>query len=133
MELLNNEYYITLQDVLDNSEFTEPDLIRVYDEKIDYHLKDISSKVYSIMYSAYRGIKKERQVAGLQYIINNDTDKQAGLLKAMVEYVRGDMLNGLGLAMYEGKGYYSNEVINILKRNGLWIVAELNYLDSDIE
>ena len=84
------------------------------------------------MYSAYRGVNKERQIAGIQYMINNSTTKIAGLKKAMIEYVRGDLSIGMGLGLYTDMQHYSVEVINILKRNGLWIVAELQYRDEDI-
>jgi|LGOV01.1.fsa_nt_gb uncharacterized protein YgfB (UPF0149 family) len=132
MELTNNEYIIELDDVINNSEFEETDLKEVYGDSIDFFLEDASSKVYSIMYSAFPGIDKERQYAGIQYLINNDEDKIAGLQKAIIEYIRGDLSMGLGLNLYTDKKHYSDEVVNILKRNGLWIVAELQYQDEDI-
>jgi hypothetical protein len=133
MELENYEYYITKDDVLDNSEFTEPELSEVFGDKIDFYLKDISSKVYSIIYSAYRGVNKDKQYKGIRHLINNDTNKIAVLQKAIIEYIRGEMAIGMGLNLYMGKKHYSDEIINILKRGDLWIVAELTYNDEDID
>ncbi len=132
MQLENSEYYIELDDIINNSEFTEKDLTDVYGEKVDYFIQDASSKVYSIMYSAFPGMDKAKQIAGLQYLINNSDTLQAGLQKAIIEYIRGDLSMGLGLGLYADKQHYSNEVVNILKRNNLWIVAALEYRDEDI-
>ena len=132
MELSNNEYYVTVDDVINNSEFTEDDLQQAYGDKIEFYLKDLSSKTYSIMYGAYRGIHRERQRTALQYIINNDESKQNAILKAIIEYIRGDISIGLSLNLYTDGKSYSEEVVNILKRNGLWIVATIEYNDEDI-
>ena len=133
MQLENNEYYLEIDDVVNNSEFDENDLTEVYGQKVDFFLKDVSSKVYSIMYSAYPGVNKERQRAVLQYMINNDTDKKNAIEKAMIEYVRGDLSVGMGMGLYLDKKHYSQEIVHILKRNGLWIIAEIQYKDEDIE
>lgn len=132
MELSNNEYYVTVDDVINNSEFTEDDLQQAYGDKIEFYLKDLSSKTYSIMYGAYRGIHRERQRAALQYIINNDESKQNAILKAIIEYIRGDISIGLSLNLYTDGKSYSDEVVNILKRNGLWILATIEYYDEEI-
>ena len=133
MELENYEYYITKDEVLNESEFTEPDLIEVYGEKVDFFLKDASSKVYSILYSAYRGMEKEKQYKGIRHLINNSSTKQSYLKKAIIEYIRGDVSIGMGLGLYVDKKHYSDEVVNILKRGDMWIVAKLEYRDEDID
>lgn len=133
MELENYEYYITKDDVINNSEFVETELTDVFGEKVDFFLKDISSKVYSIIYSAYRGVNKDKQYKGIRHLINNDTDKIAILQKAIIEYIRGEMAIGMGLNLYMNKKHYSDEIISILKRGDMWIVAELTYREEDID
>lgn len=133
MELENYEYYLEIDDVINNSEFDETDLKEIYKDKIDFSLKDASSKVYSIMYSAYRGINKEHQYKGLRHMIINDENKQAIMKKAIIEYVRGDINIGMGLGLYVDTKHYSDEIINLFKRGGLWVVAELQYKDEDVD
>ena len=134
MNLVGTEYQITKDEVINNSEFLESDLTDVYGEAIDFYLKNASSKVYSIMYSAFRGIDKERQYAALRYILNNDEDKIAGLRDAIIEYIRGAMYSGMDLNLYLQTGAsHSKEVVNILKKHGLWIVAKIEYTDEEIE
>jgi hypothetical protein len=134
MNLVGTEYQITKDEVINNSEFSDSELVEVYGEAIDFYLKNASSKVYSIMYSAFRGIDKERQYAAIRYILNNDEDKIAGLRDAIIEYIRGAMYSGMDLNLYLQTGAsHSVEVINILKKHGLWIVAKIEYTDEEIE
>jgi hypothetical protein len=134
MNLVNLEYQITKDEVIDNSEFSETELTDVYGGALDFHLKDASSKTYSIMYSAFPGINKERQNIAIRYMIGEDEKKQNGLREAIIEYIRGAMYSGMDLNLYLANGMaYSSEIINILKRNGLWIVAMIEYTDEDIE
>lgn len=133
MNLVNNEYQITKDEVLDNSEFSDSELVDVYGESLEFQLKNASSKVYSIMYSAFRGIDKERQYAALRYMLEQDSTKVDGLRDAIIEYIRGTMYTGMDLNMYLQSGVsHSQEVINILKKHGLWIVAKIDYRDEDI-
>lgn len=133
MKLVNSEYQIEKDDVLNNSEFMETDLTEVYGEKLEYSLINASNKVYSIMYSAFPGIDKERQIAAIQYMINNDEVKQRGIREAIIEYLRGALYSGMDLNLYLASGAsYSTELVNILKRYGLWIVAKIDYRDEDI-
>ena len=132
MILENEEYYIEIDDIINNSEFTDKDLTDVYGEKIEWSLKDASSKVYSIIYGAFTGIDKPRQNKAIRYLINNDEDRQLGLRKAIIEYVRGDLSIGLGLGLYTDKQHYSKEVVSILKRYGMWRVAKIVYRDEDL-
>lgn len=134
MKLENNEYYIELDDVINNSEFSEKELTDVYGEAIDFHLKNASSKVYSIMYGVFGGRDKERQYKAIRYMINNDEIKQRGIREATIEYMRGALYSGMDLNAYTSTGAtYSVEVVNILKRYGLWIKATIEYQDEDIE
>jgi len=130
----NNEYLITKDEVIDNSEFSDNELVEVYGEAIDFYLKTASSKTYSIMYSAFIGINKERQYAAIRYMLEQDTTKVTGLRDAIIEYIRGAMYSGMDLNLYLGSGAtYSPELVNILKKHGLWIVAKIDYADEDIE
>lgn len=134
MNLVGTEYQITKDEVINNSEFSDSELVEVYGEAIDFYLKNASSKVYSIMYSAFRGIDKERQYAAVRYILNNDVNKIAGLRDAIIEYIRGAMYSGMDLNLYLQTGAsHSVEVVNILKKHGLWIVAKIEYTDEEIE
>lgn len=133
MTLENNEYYLEIDDIVNNSEFDENDLTEIYGQKVDFYLKDASSKVYSILDSAFVGIDKKRQALALRYLINNDEDNILALKKAMIEYVRGDLSLGLGMGLYTDKRHYSMEVVNIFKRAGLWIRGKIEYRDEDIE
>jgi len=133
MELVNDQYLLELKDILDNSEFTEADLNEVYGEKLEYHLKNISFKTYSIMYNAYRGLSRERQRTVLNWIIQQDEDKQNAMRDAMIEYLRGAMITGMDLKDYQGNDKtYSDMLKYILRENGLWILAEIVYRDEDL-
>jgi hypothetical protein len=82
---------------------------------------------------AYRGVNKGRQRLALQYIINNDSDKQVTIREAIIEYIRGAMYSGMDLKEYlDVKPNFSHSVIDILKQDDLWIVAEYYYQDEDI-
>jgi len=133
MTLTNGQYIITKDEVIDNSEFTEADLTEVYGEAIEFYLINASKKTYNILYSAYRGVNKGRQRLALQYIINNDSDKQVTIREAIIEYIRGAMYSGMDLKEYlDVKPNFSHSVIDILKQDDLWIVAEYYYQDEDI-
>jgi hypothetical protein len=121
----NNEYYIEVDDVLNNSEFTDTELTDTFGEKIVEHLKNISAKTYRVLYSAYSGWNIEQQKLELQYIINNSYTKKQVMLEAMVEYIRGAVYSGLDLQVYLGKKGYSAEVVDILRQGGLWFVRDI--------
>jgi hypothetical protein len=126
----NNEYTITIDDVVDNSEFEQSDLADVFGEGIEYSLINISKKTYRVMYSAYIGWNIEQQRLEMQEIINDDEDKQQVMLEAIVEYVRGAVNSGLDLQIYLGKQGYSDDVIDILRTGGLWIKGEIIAADD---
>lgn len=133
MKLENNEYYIELDDVINNSEFDETELKETYGEAIEYHLKNASSKVYSIIYSAYGGRDRMKQYSAMRYMINNDEEKQRGLRNAIIEYVRGAVYSGMDLKAYTSTdATHSQEVINILDKYGLWIKSEIMTLDGEL-
>ncbi len=143
MKLENNEYYIERDDLLNYSEFTETDLTDVYGGALDFHLKVASRKVYSIMYSIYGGKERERQYKAMRYMINNDETKQLGIREAIIEYIRGTMYSGMDMKDYLPSSSieerqanlveYPPLVRNILQEKGLWIKAQIVYLDEDIE
>ena len=126
----NNEYIITVDDVLNNSEFSDTELTDVFGEKIKYHLINISKKTYRAMYSAYNGWNIEQQKLEMQEIINDDEDKQQVMLEAIVEYVRGAMYSGMDLQVYLGKKGYSDEVIDILRIGDLWYPSQIIAADD---
>lgn len=135
MKLVDNEYQIEKDDVLNNSEFSESELVDTYGEKLEYYLKVASQRVYSIMYSAYGGVGKERQYEILRYMINNDEKKQIGLREAIIEYIRGAVYTGMDLNQYtkNGGASYSDEVIAILKRYRLYVKATLVCQDEELK
>lgn len=143
MKLVNNQYMLELDDVLQNSEFEEVDLTEVYGDKMPYHLKSISRKVYSIMYNAYRGTSRDRQRKWLNWYIQQDTDRVEVMRDAMIEYLRGSLTTGMELLDYEPSSSieerkanvttYPPLVRDILRENGLWILSTVQYQDEEIE
>ena len=121
----NGEYYIEIDDVINNSEFTEDDLVGILGENIEQVLKTLSARTYRVMYSAYNGWEQEQQKKELQYIINNNVSKLDTMTDAIIEYIRGAMYSGLDMQVYLGNKGYSNEVKDILYSGGLWIIAEI--------
>ena len=121
----NGEYYVTIDDVINNSEFTEEDLTSILGENIDKVLENLSARTYRVMYSAYNGWEQEQQKKELQYIINNNVSKQDTICDAIIEYIRGAVYSGLDLQVYQGNKGYSQEVKDILYSGGLWIIAEI--------
>lgn len=126
----NNEYYIEVNDVINNSEFTESDLTDTFGEKINEHLKNLSAKTYRVLYSAYSGWNIEQQKLELKELINDNEDKQQVMLEAIVEYIRGAVYSGLDLQVYLGKKGYSAEVVDILRQGGLWFVRDIQADES---
>jgi len=134
MTLNNGQYIITEDEILNNSEITADELVEIYGERLEFNLILASRKAYNIMYSAYRGVNKDRQRLVLNYMIAEDTALQTAMMEATIEYMRGAMYTGMDLNEYVGqKPSYSKSVIDILKQNELWIVAQIDYRDSDIE
>jgi len=143
MKLVNNQYEIEKDDILNNSEITNTDLTDVYGEKMEFHLKVASRKVYSIMYTVYGGKERERQYKVMRYMINNSKDMQRGIREAIIEYIRGALVSGMDLKDYlpsasieerkENLASYPPMVKNILEENGLWIKRQILYQDEDIE
>ena len=142
MKLENNQYYIEKDDILEHSEFEETDLTEVFGEKLEYHLKVASKKIYSIMYSAYGGKERERQYKIMRYMINNSEDMQRGIRDAIIEYIRGALITGMDLKDYLPSASIEERKLNIatyppmvkyiLEENGLWIKRQIMYQDDDI-
>jgi hypothetical protein len=126
----NNEYSITLTEVIDGSEFTEAELVDTFGEGIEGHLNNISRKTYRALYSAYCGWEIDQQVLELQEIINLSETKQDVMKEAMIEYVRGAMYSGLDLQVYLGGKGYSEELKDILYAGGLWIIEGIVATDD---
>lgn len=130
----NGQYTITLDELLDETEFTNEDLDELYGEQLERSLINASNKVYNIMFSAAPNVYRKNNATYLNYLIQNDTDKQTAIKLAIIEYIRGALYSGMDLRAYENdKSQYSNFVIDILKENDLWVHAKFVYTDSDIE
>ena len=143
MKLVNGKYLLEIDDVLNNSELTQTDLDDVFGEKVEYWLKSCSQKTYSIMYSAYRGIHRDRQRLWLNWFIQQADDRKDVMRDAAIEYVRGAVYSGMDMQDYlpsssieervSNAAEYPPMLKNILRENGLWILATIEYLDEDIE
>ena len=130
----NGQYTITLDELLDETEFTNEDFAELYGERIEYGLINASNKVYNIMFSAAPNVYRKNNATYLNYLIQNSTDLQNAIKLAIIEYIRGALYSGMDLRVYESdKKHYSNFVIDILKENELWVRAKFDYNDSDIE
>lgn len=137
MRLLNDEYILELNDVIKNSEIEELDLKNIFGERYKFDLARLSKKTYQVMYSAYRGTRRLRQQKALRYMIKNNEDYKRIMLEAQIDYVRGALLNGMDLRVYENDGngnvMHPKSVVDILRSGGLWILGEIEYVDSDID
>ena len=136
MKLVNDEYVIEINDILNNSEIDEVDLSETFGDKYKLHLARISSRTYHDMYSAFIGPshRLEKQTKALRYIIKNDENKQNGLMMAMIENLREALITGGDLKEYEnGVRIVLDVVKSRLESVGLWRVAEISYREEDIE
>lgn len=129
----NGQYTITLDELLDETEFTNEDFSNLYGERIEQGLVNASNKVYNIMFSAAPNVYRKNNATYLNYLIQNSTDLQTAIKLAIIEYIRGALYSGMDLRAYENdKTQYSNFVIDILKENELWVRAKFQYSDDDI-
>jgi len=134
MKLVNNQYLLEVDDVLNNSEFTQDDLNEVFGEQLKYNLENISRKTYRVMYGVYRGLYKERQKAYLDWYIQQDETRQNAMRDASIEYLRGAMYSGMDMQVYLGTTKaYSSTVCEILNESELLVYATIQYQDEDIE
>ena len=133
MKLVNDEYVLEIDDILNNSEIEENDLSETFGDKYDLHLTQLSRKTYRAMYSAYAGVEKTRQNKALRYMINNSDDYKNVLMQAMIEYVRGAIISGIDLKEYEDETLYPHNVKQELRNGGLWIINKIQYQDEEID
>lgn len=146
MNLVNNEYIIDQNDVINNSEIEETDLVEHFGEGYKFILAQLSQKTYRAIYSAYRGTDRIRQRKAIQYMINtgeNSAELQLVVKQAIIEYVRAAIITGMDLDVYEraatpeeratNKVIHPRSVIEILREGGLWIPSPINYQDYEIE
>jgi len=94
-----NEYYITIDDVLNNANYSSDDLgARGVNERV---LKDLSRSVYRLIYSVYRGGKPyvHKQFMRLK-IENNKEEEQLHLKLAMIEATKGALESGMDFNAY---------------------------------
>ena len=135
MELQDNgQYLISEDEVVANSEITHQDLFDLYGEQLDQHLKNACAKVYNIMFKASPNVYRKRNSDYLKWYIQQSTSRQNAMRDAIIEYIRGALYSGMDLREYtDQKPSYSTTVIDILSENGLYIRAEIQYRDEDIE
>jgi hypothetical protein len=133
MTLTNGIYIMGIDDVINNSEITEVDLTRIYGDNVESHLANASKKVYQIYHNSYRGLNQQRQVAFMDWWIEQDTTRQNIIRDAVIEYIRGALYSGIDLNIYiSDKKAYSEHVIQTLRDGGLWFPQTINYEDEDI-
>lgn len=135
MELqTNGQYWFDKDDIINNSEITETDLTDLYGEQLERSIELANRRVYQILYSASPNVHRERNIPAINYMIQQDTDLQDVMQEAVIEYVRGALYSGMDLREYvSGDKIYSRSMIDLFKQSGLWIVGEIQYIDSDIE
>lgn len=134
MKLVNNEYIIEIDDILNNSEIEEVDLTDVFGDNYKLNLAQLSQKTYRAMYSAYRGVYKEKQKKVLRYMINNSDEYKDVIMQSIIEYIRGAIISGLDLNDYvqDEIKRYPESVKEILRQGGLWVVSEITYREEDL-
>lgn len=143
MELKQNEYVLDVNDIIQNSEIEEEDLLEVFGNQYKFILAQAAQKTYLAMYSAYRGIHRDRQRKALQWmVINNDGNKEV-MLRAQIEYVRSMLITGMDLQNYlqensieermRNEVKHPKTVLEILRSGGLLFPSEVEYIDSELE
>jgi hypothetical protein len=134
MEFQGKEYYVTQDDIINNSEITYDDLYDVFKEQIDKYLKLMSKRTYRVYHNSYKGLNRQRQIAFMDWWIQQDTNRQEVMREAIIEYVRGALMSGMDMNIYVNeKTPYTQDVIDILSQGELWFPQTIHYEDSDIE
>ena len=128
----NGTYRIDIDDVLNNSEFTQTDLTNIFKEQVEANLKVISQRVNQIMFNAYRGLNKKRQIDFIKWWVEQETSRQNALRDAMIEYLRGVIYSGLDMNNYDGGMTHSETVIDIMRDGDIWFPQTIEYEDDDI-
>jgi hypothetical protein len=114
----NNEYYIDVNDVLDNTMYTEQELGLVLGNNLKKAMRIFSQDIWSLIYSAYRGPYMSDHVSYMQTKVdNNQQREQYQLKRAIIEHVKGAMESGMDLNEYldQPKNKYPRTVINELR------------------
>lgn len=142
MKLKNDKYLLEIDDIINHSEFTEADVTSVFKEKTEFSLENIGEKVYRIAYSAYTGYDKKRQRVWFNWYVKQNQDRIDAMRDAQIEYLRGELITGMGLQDYlpsssieerkKNKAAYPPMVKDILEENGLWKQATIEYRDEDL-
>ena len=128
----NGTYRVEIDDVLNNSEFTQTDLTNIFKEQVEANLKVISQRVNQIMFNAYRGLNKKRQIDFIKWWVQQETYRQNALRDAMIEYLRGVIYGGLDMNNYDGGMTHSETVIDIMRDGDIWFPQTIEYEDDDI-
>lgn len=114
----NNEYYIDVGDVLDNTMYTEQELGLVFGNNLKKAMRIMSQDVWSLIYSEYRGPYMSDHVNYMQAKVdNNQQREQYQLKRAIIEHVKGAVESGMDLNEYidQPKNKYPRTVINELR------------------
>lgn len=124
MKLVNGQYVIELDDIVNNSEIEETDLIETFGDNYRFDLARISSRVYSMIYGAYKGLHRDENKAWVQTYIE-DNDKKNDVRNAIIEFLRYALITGGDLKRYEtGLSENPQFVESTLNNAGLWLPGE---------
>lgn len=139
----NQELYITLDDVLNETSFSSKDLQDKLGANFEDVLKrDLSRAVYRFLHGQYRGFKSSDHKDILNALIFNNRNYQYGLKLAMVEMVKGAMYSGMDLNTYsaevdmtatglKSKKSIPDTVYYELKNSGLLDLSGRLFIDED--
>lgn len=112
-----NEYYITIDDITNNTPYSSDDLNGVFGE-VKMTLKNISHAVYRLMYSYYNGMNPHTHKTFIQRKIGYDMmDEQTQFKLACIEAVKGAVESGMDLNAYtnEPKDTFPSTVYDELR------------------
>jgi hypothetical protein len=133
MRLLNNEYVIELDDILNNSEITEEDIKNTFGDNYKKELERMTRKIYRAIDLGYNGTDTVDHHKITRQLIINDTNRQKGFMYAVIEYIRMAIINGGDMVEYEtGIFKLPNVVLHELIRFDCWFPYDFNFELSDI-
>jgi hypothetical protein len=128
MRLVNNEYVIELDDILNNSEITEDEVIATFGEEYKSELARLSRKVYRAIDLGYKRTDIPNHHLIARQLIIKDTSRQQGFMYAVIEYVRMALINGGDMQEYETGVYKIPDVVlDELIRYDCWFPYEFTF------
>ena len=95
------EFYIEIDDLLNNTEFSDADLADKLGERYqDIIKRDLSRMLCRAVYGAYRGKEPKKHRDFINAYVLNNTFAQTKLRDAFIELVKGAMYSGMDLLAY---------------------------------